>query len=125
MYIDNLRHWRNYIPGIETKPHKGLKNIYDFDHCYFTGLLSFEVKSQDDVKYVYPLRGLNTNGKAVSISCFTELEPAMNYTPQAGANQQSFANVDLAPTNAAVPTFLVCTTSTLNLMGKRQVDIRY
>jgi hypothetical protein len=49
----------------------------------------------------------------------------MNYTAQAGANHQSFANVDLAPANAAVPTFLVCTTSTLNLMGKRQVDIRY
>ncbi len=124
MYIDNLRHWRNYVPGIDTKPHKGLKNIYDFDHCYFTGLLSFEVKSEDDVKYVYPLRGLNTNGKAVAISCFTETE-TMNYTAQAGNNWASFANVDLAPANAAVPTFLVCTTSTLNLMGKRQVDIRY
>jgi len=124
MYIDNIRHWRNYLPGVDTKPHKGLKNIYDFDHCYFTGLLSFEVKSDDDVKYVYPLRGLNTNGKAVAISCFTEIE-TMNYNPQAGNNHQSFANVDLTPANAAVPTFLVCTTSTLNLLGKRQVDIRY
>ena len=124
MYIDNLRHWRNYVAGVDTKAHKGLKNIYDFDHCYFTGLLSFEVKSEDDVKYVYPLRGLNTNGKAVAISCFTETE-TINYTAQAGNNYQSFANVDLNPAGASIPTFLVCTTATLNLNGKRNVDIRF
>lgn len=124
MYIDNLRHWRNYVAGVDTKAHKGLKNIYDFDHCYFTGLLSFEVKSDDDVKYVYPLRGLNTNGKAVAISCFTETE-TINYTAQAGNNYQSFANVDLNPAGASIPTFLVCTTATLNLNGKRNVDIRF
>ena len=124
MYIDNIRHWRNYVSGVETKPHKGLKNIYDFDHCYFTGLLSFEVKSEDDVKYVYPLRGLNTNGKAVAISCFTETE-TINYTAQAGNNYQSFANVDLNPAGASIPTFLVCTTATLNLNGKRNIDIKF
>ena len=124
MYIDNLRHWRNYVSGVDTKAHKGLKNIYDFDHCYFTGLLSFEVKSEDDVKYVYPLRGLNTNGKAVAISCFTETE-TISYTAQAGTNSQSFANVDLSPAGASIPTFLVCTTATLNLNGKRNVDIRF
>ena len=125
MYIDNIRHWRNYVSGVETKPHKGLKNIYDFEHCYFTGLLSFEVKSEDDVKYVYPLRGLNTNGKAVAISCFTETEANSYYTAQAGENYKSFANVDLNPAGAAVPTFLVCTTSTLMLAGKRNVNILY
>ena len=29
MYIDNLRHWRNY-EAVETRPYKGLKNVYDF-----------------------------------------------------------------------------------------------
>ena len=72
MYIDNLRHWRNYKGGELTKPHAGLKNIYDFIQCYYTGILSFEVKSQDDDKTTYPLRGLNTNGKAIAISVFTE-----------------------------------------------------
>ena len=72
MYIDNLRHWQNYMPGVETKPHAGLKNIYDFENCYYTGILSFETKSDHDVKYTYPLRGYNTNGKAVAISCYTE-----------------------------------------------------
>ena len=124
LYIDNLRHWRNYINGVDSKPHKGLKNIYDFEHCYFTGLLSFEVKSDDEVKYVYPLRGLNTNGKAIAISCQTTFD-AWNYTAQAGNNYQSFANVDLNPTGASIPTFLVSTTCCLELMGKRNVNVRY
>ena len=52
MYIDNLRHWRNYLPGVETRPYKGLKNIYDFINCFYTGILSFETKSDDDMKWV-------------------------------------------------------------------------
>lgn len=124
MYIDNIRHWRNYKPGVETKPHKGLKNIYDFEYCYFTGILSFETKSEDDVKYIYPLRGLNTNGKAVAITCFTEDEPA-NYTAQAGSAYEGFSDVDLNPAGNAIPTFLVCTTATLQLMGVRNVDLRF
>jgi len=124
MYIDNFRHWRNYVPGVDTKPHKGLKNIHDFENCYFTGMLSFEVKSDDDSKFVYPLRGLNTNGKAVAISCFTETGAA-NYNPQAGNNINGFSAIDLDPAGAAIPTFLVCTTATLQLMGKRNVDIRF
>ena len=124
MYIDNLRHWRNYKPGVEIKPHKGLKNIHDFENCYFTGMLSFEVKSDDDSKYIYPLRGLNTNGKAVAISCFTETGAA-NYNPQAGNNINGFSTIDLRPADAAVPTFLICTTATLQLNGIRNVDIRY
>ncbi len=66
MYIDNLRHWRNY-EAVETRPYKGLKNVYDFTNCFYTGLLSFETKSDDDEKKYYPLRGLNTNGKQISI----------------------------------------------------------
>jgi len=124
MYIDNLRHWRNYMPGLQTNPHKGLKNLYDFEYTYFTGILSFETKSEDDVEWVYPLRGLNTNGKAIAISCFTETEDA-NYTPQAGSAIDGFSAIDLDPAGAAIPTFLVCTTATLQLMGKRNVDIRF
>ncbi len=29
-------------------------------NCFYTGILSFEHKSDDDMKFVYPLRGLNT-----------------------------------------------------------------
>jgi len=124
MYIDNLRHWRHYKNGVETKPHKGLKNIYDFENCYFTGILSFENKSDDDVRWVYNLRGLNTNGKAIAITCFTENEPA-NYTAQTGNNINGFSTIDLRPADPAIPTFLVCTTATLHLNGIRNVDIRY
>jgi len=125
MYIDNLRHWRNYISGVETKAHAGLKNVYDFEHCYFTGILSFENKSDDDAKYVYNLRGLNTNGKSVAITCFTETE-ANDFTGADGAlNVNGFSTIDLNPAGAAIPTFLVCTTATLNLLGKRNVDLKY
>ena len=125
MYIDNLRHWRNYVPGVDTKPHAGLKNVYDFEHCYFTGILSFENKSDDDIKYVYPLRGLNTNGKAVAITCFTETEDNDFRGADTATNVNGFSVIDLAPAGGAVPTFLVCITATLNLMGKRKIDIRY
>ena len=125
MYIDNLRHWRNYVPGVDTKPHAGLKNVYDFEHCYFTGILSFENKSEDDVKYVYPLRGLNTNGKAVAISCFTETEANAFNGAENALNANGFSTINLNPAGDAIPTFLVCTTATLNLLGKRNVDIRY
>jgi hypothetical protein len=132
MYIDNLRHWRNYVPGVETKPHAGLKNVYDFEHCYFTGILSFENKSEDDVKYVYPLRGLNTNGKAVAISCFTETEDnnftgntALNDAGRLQFQRQGISDIDLEPANGAIPTFLVCTTASLNLMGRRNIDIKF
>ncbi len=125
MYIDNLRHWRNYVPGIETKPHDGLKNLYDFENCYYTGILSFENKSEDEVKYIYSLRGLNTNGKAVAISCFTETK-VNNFQGQAAAlNQDGFSLIDLNPAGAAIPTFLVCTTAALHLQGRRNIDIRY
>jgi hypothetical protein len=128
MYMDNLRHWRNYIPGVETRPYKGLKNIYDFINCFYTGILSMEIKSDDDVKWVYPLRGLNTNGKQISISVSTEVENtpvADAYTAQAGNNSRGFSDVDLSPGQAATPTFLVCTTNYLVLNGRRNVDIRY
>ena len=124
MYIENLRHWRNYEHGEITKPYAGLKNIYDFTNCFYTGLLSFETKSDDDVKSVYPLRGINTNGKSIAISIFTEVE-ADTYTAQAGTNNNGFCTVDLAPAGASIPCFLACTTSTLELMGKRNVDIKY
>ena len=125
MYIDNLRHWRNYVPGIDTKPHEGLKNVYDFENCYFTGILSFENKSEDDVKYVYPLRGLNTNGKAVAISCFTETEANAFNGAENALNANGFSTINLNPAGDAIPTFLVCTTATLNLMGRRNVDLKY
>jgi hypothetical protein len=128
MYIDNLRHWRNYLPGVETRPYKGLKNVYDFTNCFYTGILSFETKSDDDMKWVYPLRGLNTNGKQIAISAFTEVDStavADLYTAQAGDNSRGFSAVDLDPGNAATPTFLVCTTNYLVLNGRRNVDVKY
>jgi len=128
MYIDNLRHWRNYMPGVETRPYKGLKNIYDFTNCFYTGILSFETKSDDDMKWVYPLRGLNTNGKQIAISAFTEVDStavADAYTAQTGDNSRGFSAVDLDPGSAATPTFLVCTTNYLVLNGRRNVDLKY
>lgn len=128
MYIENLRHWRNYIPGKETRPYKGLKNIYDFINCFYTGLLSCETKSEDDVKYVYPLRGYNTNGKTVAIGIFTEKDStaaADLYTAQAGNNENGFSNIDLDPGSAATPTFLVCTTMNIMLNGRRNVEVKY
>jgi hypothetical protein len=128
MYIDNLRHWRNYLPGVESRPYKGLKNIYDFINCFYTGILSFETKSDDDMKWVYPLRGLNTNGKQIAISAFTEVDStavADAYTAQAGDNSRGFSTIDLDPGNAATPTFLVCTTNYLVLNGRRNVDLKY
>lgn len=125
MYIDNLRHWRNYIPGIDSKPHAGLKNLHDFENCYFTGILSFEVKSDDEVKYVYPLRGLNTNGKAIAISCQTETETNTFAGQDTATNQNGFSTINLDPAGAAIPTFLICTTCCLELMGRRNVNVRY
>ena len=128
MYIDNLRHWRNYEPGVETRPYKGLKNIYDFINCFYTGILSCETKSDDDCKWVYPMRGMNTNGKQIGISVFTEVDStavADAYIAQAGSNAKGFSNIDLAPGNAAIPTFLVCTTSYLMLNGLRNVELKY
>jgi len=145
LYIDNLRHWRCYKNGELTKHHSGLKNYWDFVNCYFTGILSFETKSDDDVKSVYNLRGLNTNGKAIAITCFTETENA-NYTAQNTAdtnvggaavvpastnaltypiNMRGFSQIDLDPAGAAIPTFLVCSTTSLELRGKREVEIKY
>jgi len=128
MYIENLRHWRNYIPGKETRPYKGMKNVYDFINCFYTGILSCETKSDDDVKFVYPLRGYNTNGKTVAFSVFTEIDStaaADLYTAQTGSNENGFSNINLEPGNAATPTFLVCTTMSLILNGKRNVEIKY
>ena len=127
MYIDNLRHWRNYEPGVDTRPYKGLKNIYDFINCFYTGILSCETKSDDDCKWVYPMRGMNTNGKQIGISVFTEVDStavADAYIAQAGSNAKGFSNIDLAPGNAAIPTFLVCTTSYLMLNGLRNVELK-
>ena len=122
MYIDNLRHWRSYKGEELIKPHAGLKNIYDFIQCYYTGILSFEVKSQDDERYIYFLRGLNTNGKAIAISVFTETEDS-GFVATAGNNAAGFSSIDLQPANAAVPTFLVSTTASIQLQGRRNVDI--
>ena len=82
----------------------------------------------DDTKWVYPLRGLNTNGKQIAVSVFTEVDSTATadmYVAQAGDNSRGFSNIDLAPGNAAVPTFLVCTTNYLVLNGRRNVDIKY
>ena len=80
------------------------------------------------MKWVYPLRGLNTNGKQIAISAFTEVDSkAVDelYTAQAGDNSKGFSTVDLSPGNAATPTFLVCTTNYLVLNGRRNVDVKY
>jgi len=146
LYIDNLRHWRYYQNGKQTKPHVGMKNYWDFVNTYFTAILSFETKSDDDVVSVYNLRGLNTNGKSIAITCNTEVETNY-YTAQntaAGAiviaaaniiastnaitypiNARGFSQIDLAPAAAAIPTFLICTTTTLELKGRREIDIKY
>lgn len=146
MYIDNLRHWRYYKNGTPTKPHIGLKNYYDFVNTYFNAILSFETKSDDDVVSVYNLRGLNTNGKSIAISCNSEISPEI-YTAQNSTgdlligggsapplstitntypiNMKGFSQIDLSPTLAATPTFLVSTTTCLELKGRREVDIKY
>jgi len=146
IYIDNLRHWRYYQNGKQTKPHIGLKNYWDFVNTYFTAILSFETKSDDDVVSVYNLRGLNTNGKSIAITCNTEVETNY-YTAQNTAartivqgqanvaastniltypiNITGFSQIDLDPGGAAVPTFLICSTTTLELKGRREVDIKY
>jgi hypothetical protein len=146
IYIDNLRHWRYYKNGTQTKPHIGLKNYWDFVNTYFTAILSFETKSDDDVVSVYNLRGLNTNGKSIAITCSTETETNF-YTAQNTAaetifigaanvpastnaltypiNIRGFSQIDLNPAGAAIPTFLVCTTTTLELKGRREIDIKY
>lgn len=124
MYIDNLRHWRNYKPDQLTRPHPGLKNLYDFRNCYFTGLLSFEVKSDDDEKAVYNLRGLNTNGKAISISCQTSTRDD-NFTNIAGVNVSGASTIAIRPAQFDIPTFVICTTSTLELQGRRNVNVIY
>ena len=105
-----------------------MKNLYDFINCFYTGILSCETKSDDDVKYVYPLRGYNTNGKTVAFSIFTEKDStaaADLYTAQAGNNENGFSNIDLDPAGAATPTFLVCTTMSIMLNGRRNVEIKY
>lgn len=146
LYIDNLRHWRYYLNGTQTKPHIGLKNYWDFVNTYFTAILSFETKSDDDVVSVYNLRGLNTNGKSIAITCSTETEtnfytaqntgaeivvlgaanvPASTNTLTYPINMRGFSQINLDPTGAAIPTFLVCTTTTLELKGRREIDIKY
>jgi hypothetical protein len=57
---------------------------------------------------VYPLRGLNTNGKNIAIGVYTEADntPVADfYTAQAGSS--TFSAVKLDPGNNAIPTFLV------------------
>ncbi len=39
--------------------------------------------------------------------------------------KQGISDIDLEPANGAIPTFLVCTTASLNLMGRRNIDIKY
>jgi hypothetical protein len=102
--------------------------VYDFINCFYTGILSCETKSDDDVKYVYPLRGYNTNGKTIAVSIYTEKDStavADLYTAQAGNNENGFSNIDLDPANGATPTFLVCTTMSIILNGRRNVEIKY
>jgi hypothetical protein len=125
MYIDNLRHWRNYVPGVETRPYKGLKNVHDLTNCCYTGILSCENKSDDDNKFVYPLRGMNTNGKQLAITVYSEVDANYVYNAQAEDNFRGFSSIDLEPANAATPTFLVCTTNYLMLNGRRNVELRY
>ena len=95
---------------------------------------------------VYNLRGLNTNGKSIAITCNTEVETNF-YTAQNTAartivqgagnvpastniltypiNITGFSQIDLDPAGAAIPTFLICTTTTLELKGRREVNITY
>ncbi len=71
---------------------------------------------------------MNTNGKQIAISVFYEADntPAADlYTAQAGDNSRGFSNIDLAPRNAATPTFLVCTTNYLMLNRLRNVELKY
>ena len=109
----------------ENQHDQGLKNIHDFTNCFYTGILSFETKSDDDTKWVYPLRGFNTNGKQIAISVYSEVDSAYQYTAQAGVNSRGFSTIDLDPTSAAVPFFLVCTTNYLVFNGRRNVDLKY
>jgi len=51
--------------------------------------------------------------------------PEYVYTNQNGNNIRGFSNIDLNPNAAAIPIFLTCTTATMNLNGKRNVEISY
>ena len=77
------------------------------------------------MKWIYPLRGMNTNGKVVGFSVFSEEDTAYVYNEQDGNNARGFSNIDLDPTAAATPTFLICTTNYLELNGLRNVDLRF
>jgi hypothetical protein len=91
-------------------------------------LQSLETKSDDDKIWIYPLRGMNTNGKQLAISVHTEVDStpvADFYTAQAGNNSRRFSDIDLEPGAAATHIFLVCTTNYLMLNGLRNVEVKY
>ncbi len=68
---------------------------------------------------------MNSDGKQIGISIYSETDSAYVYNAQAGNNSRGFSNIDLDPANAATPTFLVCTTNYLQLTGTRNVDLRF
>jgi hypothetical protein len=80
------------------------------------------------MKWIYPLRDMNTDGKQIAISVYSEVDStpvADLYTAQAGDNSRGFFNIDLAPGAAATHTFLVCTTNYLNSNSLRNVELKY
>ena len=74
---------------------------------------------------VYPLRGMNTNGKQIAISIYSEVDSNYVYNAPAGENSRGFSTIDLDPGSASTPTFLVCTTNYLVLNGRRNAELRY
>ncbi len=52
--------------------------------------LSLETKSDDDMKWIYPLRGMNTNGKQIGVSLFSEEDTAYVYNAQLATTHVDF-----------------------------------
>ena len=55
---------------------------------------------------------------------FTETEDS-SFVATAGANEAGFSSINLQPADAAIPTFLVSTTASIQLQGRRNIDIKY
>mmetsp|Transcript_55968 Transcript_55968/g.147994 ORF Transcript_55968/g.147994 Transcript_55968/m.147994 type:complete len:166 (-) Transcript_55968:906-1403(-) len=121
MYMDNINHWKAYKK--DAKPHKGMKNIYDFQQCYFNSMLSFLIPDNYVKDGEYVMNGLNTNGQSVNINVITTADDALNanYAAQAGTNNDGFTAIDFQPAGAAWPVSIICTTARILIHGKRNI----
>ena len=111
----------------DGKPHEGMKNIYDYQQCYFNSMLSFLVPDNFNKDGEYVLNGLNTNGQSVNINVITNADDGLNanYAAQAGTNVDGFNALDFQPAGAARPVSLICTTCRIEIQGKRNIQLYF